>query len=75
MKQRINHNTISLLISTQGTSLDSRENIEKELNSYFENLLTNHVADKTKAISKITRHIPQLITAEQNFNLLKPITM
>ena len=53
--------------------MDSREDIEKELNNFFENLLNEATEDKTEAIGKITKHIPKLITPDQNSYLCKHI--
>ena len=36
--------------------MDSREDIEKELNNFFENLLNETTEEKTEAIGKITKH-------------------
>ena len=36
--------------------MDSREDIKKDLNNFFENLLNEPTEDKTEAIGKITKH-------------------
>jgi hypothetical protein len=42
--------------------------------NYYKDLLMEPLRDRMSAISKITRHIPSLITKEQNETLMRPIT-
>ena len=57
--------------------LDSREDIEKELShDFFKNILHEPMEDRAKAIGKIAKHIPKVITPVQKYsNFIKPITM
>jgi hypothetical protein len=43
--------------------------------NFYQDLLTESCPNISKAIAKITRHIPSLISNEQNVALLRPITL
>jgi hypothetical protein len=73
--QRRHTNKITHLISNDGDVVHSHEDMENTLISHFQNLLTEPRADRQEAISKITRHVPSLVTPEQNAGLLRPITI
>jgi len=49
--------------------------METTLIDYFQNLLTEPLSDRHEAINKVTRHVPSLVTPEQNTSLLWPITI
>jgi hypothetical protein len=49
--------------------------METTLIGYFQNLLTEPLSDRHEAINKVTRHVPSLVTPEQNATLLRPITI
>jgi len=51
------------------------EGIETELVNYYQNILSKPIPDRSQAISKITIHIPTLITSKQNDALMRPITI
>jgi hypothetical protein len=51
------------------------EEMEDELVNYYTNLLSEPILDRSQAINKITQHIPNLITHEQNEALMRPISM
>jgi hypothetical protein len=68
--------TRSLTSSTdEGETLQSHEDLETNLINYFQNLLTEPIPNRQAAINKITRHIPSLVTQEQNAALLRPFTI
>ena len=75
MKHKRNLNNIYHLRSPQGTMLDSKEDIEKELNHFLKNLLEESMEDRSEAISKIKKNFHKVITPTQNYNFLNPITM
>jgi hypothetical protein len=73
--QRRHSNKITHLISDDGDTVHSHEDMENTLTGYFQNLLTEPRADRHEAINKVTRHVPSLVTPEQNAALLRPITI
>jgi hypothetical protein len=75
MIQQRHANRITHLKTTLGNKLTPHLDIEKELVSFFRNLLTEPQLDRSAAIDSITRHIPQLVTDEHNECLLRPISL
>jgi hypothetical protein len=67
-------NRITQLEYAQGNPIREHNLIVGELNSYYKELLTETNENKEEAIQKITRHIPMLVTQEQNEALMRPIT-
>ena len=49
--------------------------MENTLTGYFQNLLTEPRTDRHEAISKVTWHVPSLVTPKQNATLMCPITI
>ena len=68
----INH--ITQLEDDQGTQIRDHDQIAEELNSFYQDLLTETNTNREEAIQKVTRHIPRLINSEQNTALMRPIT-
>jgi hypothetical protein len=75
MIQSRHSNRISHMISSQGNKLTSYADMEQELISFFQNLLTEPQPDRTAAITKITQNIPCLISEDQNSLLLRTISL
>jgi hypothetical protein len=73
--QRRNSNKITHLISYNGDTVHSHEDMENALTGYFQNLLTEPRADRHEAIKKVMRHVPSLVPPKQNITLLWPITI
>jgi hypothetical protein len=73
--QRRDSKKITDLISYDGDMVHSHGDMENTLISHFQNLLTEPWADRQEAINKVTRHVPSLVTPEQNVGLLRPITI
>jgi hypothetical protein len=48
--------------------------MEAALVDYYQNLLTEPIQDMHEAITKITQHVPSLVTQEQKLALLRPIS-
>eukprot|EP00253_Pinus_taeda_P020669 PITA_20669 len=69
------HNQISQITNAQGDKLETQEDIEKEFLQYFKATSQEPAINRAEAIDDITRHIPRLITEEQNSLLLKPISL
>jgi hypothetical protein len=67
-------NKITQLEDNQGNPILDHASIEAELINYYKYLLMEPIRDRMSTIRKITRHIPSLITKEQNETLMRPIT-
>jgi hypothetical protein len=67
-------NIITHLEDGQGKTVREHSKIEAELINFYQDLLTETKEDRTKAIRRITRHIPSLVTQEKNVALTRPIT-
>jgi exonuclease III len=74
MVQRRQSNRITHLISEQGTKIQQHADVEKELLTYYQSLLTEPPTDRSQAITSILKHIPKEVTKEQNETLMRPIT-
>jgi exonuclease III len=74
MIHRRHINRITHLEDEQGNLIRDRAHIEEELNRHYQNLLTESKEDRNEAITRVTSHIPSLITPEQNAALIRPIT-
>jgi hypothetical protein len=80
--QVFHRTTIARRIHNKIMKIRDKDGIEREFHKEIENTLVNHFQgiaqesnqDRTKAIKRITHHIPKLVTEEQNINLRKPIT-
>ena len=73
--QRRHSNKITHLITEDGETLHSHDDLETHLVNYFQDLLTEPIPDRSAAITRITRCIPTLVTQEQNDALLRPFTI
>jgi len=67
-------NRITQLEDDQGIPIRDHDQIAEELKSFYKDLLTETNMNREEAIQKITKHIPQLITFEQNRALIRLIT-
>jgi hypothetical protein len=67
-------NKITQLEDGQGNPIRDHASIAEELTNYYKYLLTEPIKDRMPTIHKITRHIPSLVTQEQNEALTRPIT-
>jgi hypothetical protein len=74
MVHRCHINRITHLEDSQGNPIREHSQIEAELINYYQDLLTETREDKTTTIQRVTRHIPSLVTSEQNTALTWPIT-
>lgn len=61
MIQRRHSSRITHLISSQGNKLTSHTEIEQELTSFFQELLTEPKLNRMESIQTITQKIPHLI--------------
>lgn len=69
------HKKISYLKATNGTRLETYEEIEGELVSFYKDLLTKPNLNRVESINQVAHHILRLIMVEQNEVLLKEITL
>ena len=53
---------------------NTHKNIEAMLVQYFQNITRENNPDRDQSIKEITRHIPKLVSREENFNLKRPVT-
>jgi exonuclease III len=74
MIQRRQTNRITHLVSAQGTEIQQHEDMEKELLTYYQTLLTEPPTDRSQAIESILKNIPKEVTKEKNEALMRPIT-
>ena len=74
MMHRRHINKITHLEDIQGNLTREHSKIEEELLKYYQDLLTEPQLDRTAAIRRVTKHIPALVTPEQNAALTRPIT-
>eukprot|EP00253_Pinus_taeda_P019122 PITA_19122 len=73
--QRRMRNQISQVNNAQGVKIETREGIEQEFLHYFKEMNQEPKINRDEAIDSIIRHIPHLITEDQNTLLLKPISL
>jgi exonuclease III len=74
MTHRRHINRITQLEDDHGTPIKDHDQIAETLTSFYQDLLTETNTSREEAIQKVTRHIPKLITPDQNSALLRPIT-
>ena len=59
----------------EGDIVESQEDLENTLNSFFANILEEPVGDRDAAQREVLRHIPKVISEEHNLMLGKSIAM
>jgi hypothetical protein len=62
--QRRHANHITQLISDNGQTRHTHEELEEEMVNYYQNLMSEPQRDRSQAITQITQHIPSLISEE-----------
>jgi hypothetical protein len=70
---RRTHNKILKIQDQDGIKRESHKEIENILVNHFHGIAQEPNQGRTEVIQRITRHIPRLVTKEQNINLNKPI--
>lgn len=68
------YNRISTIKDENGQLQNTHKSIEAVLLQYFWNSTWENNLDREHSIKEITRHIPKLVSREDNFNLNKPVT-
>ena len=66
---------IHIIKRADRTQVETREEIEEELSSYFKGILTEDNNTREQEIAQITDLIPRSVSREDNENLNKPISM
>jgi len=75
MIQHRRQNEILGLKPIEGSMVHNHEDIEKELNKYFKNLLEEPKVDRARAIREITNNIPPILNQDHNRMLLRKVMM
>jgi len=73
--QRRMHNNIAFINNRQGEKLEKHEEMEKEFQEHFQEILKEPPESRDQAIKKITQLIPKIITEDHNKQLLQSISM
>eukprot|EP00253_Pinus_taeda_P026177 PITA_26177 len=68
------HNKISKLKDTQGNQFNTHKEIESALVQHFQSITKEPLIDRSQFIKDFTKHIPILVTREDNYNLNRPVT-
>eukprot|EP00253_Pinus_taeda_P032484 PITA_32484 len=68
-------NNIAFINNNQGDRIEKHEDMEKEFRDHFQEILKEPPGSREAAIKAITKHIPKLITEDQNKNLLQQVSM
>lgn len=63
------HNRISKIKYSQGNQLNTKKEIEVALVKHFQGIEEEPLLDKSQFIKDFTKHIPKLVTREENYNL------
>ena len=69
------HNMISQLKNEAGDLLETHQEMEEVLISYYDNLLSEEIMDQGEAQQQVISHIPSFVTEDQNFMLMRFITL
>eukprot|EP00253_Pinus_taeda_P008377 PITA_08377 len=67
------HNRILKLKDTQGKQLNTHKEIESTLVQHFQGIAEEPLIDRTQFINDFTKHIPRLVTREDNYNLNRSV--
>jgi len=63
------HNRISVIKDSQRKQLNTHKEIEAVLVQHFQGIAEEPLLDRSKFINDFTKHIPKLVTKEDNYNL------
>eukprot|EP00253_Pinus_taeda_P001856 PITA_01856 len=75
MVQHRQRNRIFSIKNQEGQRVLQHEEIEKVLVNHFKDILREPQANRSDAIAKISREIPNVVTRDQNLALMRKITM
>jgi len=68
------HIKITKLRDSQGIELIAHKDMETILVQHFSDIAKEPMEDRTRFIERITKHIPKLVTREDNHNLNRPVS-
>ena len=68
------HNTISSIKDYGGQLLNTHEEIEAMLVQHFRSIADETILDRAHFMRDLTRHIPRLVSREDNINLNRQVT-
>lgn len=71
----IMHNIIASLRTTNGSRVEKHEDIEHELLSFYQDILTKSTSNRAEGINLVTNHIPYLIFEDQNETFMRQVTL
>jgi len=63
------HNRISMIKDSRGQILNTHKDIEVVLVQHFQSIAEEPLLDTSQFIMDFTKHIPKLVTREDNHNL------
>jgi len=69
------HNNIVFINNQHGECLERHEEVVKEFQDYFQDILREPLGCRNQAIQTIAQHIPKIINHDHNKRLLQPIIM
>lgn len=67
------HNKISKIKDTQGKQFTTHQEIEIVLVQHFQGIVKEPLIDRSQFFKDFTKHIPKLVTREDNYNLNRPV--
>eukprot|EP00253_Pinus_taeda_P022587 PITA_22587 len=68
------YNRISTIKYENGELQNTHKNIDAALVQHFRNITPENNPDREQSMREITRHIPKLVSREDDFNLNRPVT-
>ena len=67
------HNKISMIKDSRGQLLNTHKDIKAVLVQHFQSIAEEPILDRSQFIRDFTKHIPKLVTREDNYNLNRPV--
>eukprot|EP00253_Pinus_taeda_P031791 PITA_31791 len=67
------HNRLSIIKDSQGEKHNTQKDIEAASVHHFEGITEEPLVDRSQFINDFTKHIPKLVTREENYNLNRPV--
>eukprot|EP00253_Pinus_taeda_P023159 PITA_23159 len=67
------HNRISIIKDSQGKQQNTHKDIKAALVHHFQGIAEEPPLDKSQFINDFTKHIPKLMTTEENYNLNRTV--
>lgn len=70
---RRSRNRVSKIKDSQGNQLNTHKEIEVALVQHFQGIAEEPLLDRSQFINEFIKHIPKLVTREDNYNLNRPV--